>query len=300
MIKMSNDNNTGVQKSNDEISSVADKRDVYFKVLVVGSASVGKTSLLLRYVEERFETTYKSTIGASCYNKALAWSPDTNVHLQFWDLAGQDRLNHQSRVYYRDAAGALCVCDASKLETRKEVLAWKRLVDENCLQRDGSLMTPPSVMVVNKMDLYGTLDDPWIDNEPSRNNKNCTGIYDESFYGVEDPDCLLATPKTTYENLIPEHRQRYSLKGYSDSINCKVNEVSMNSGFYAGVPTSVKDNTGIDLAIEILVTEMLRRYDSDEQKERRRKIELEKDPAFQLGHEREMPVSVNKSRCNYC
>jgi small GTP-binding protein len=297
---MSNDNNLEVPVEPAVVLPSPEKRDVHFKVLVVGSSSVGKTSLLLRYVEERFETTYKSTIGASFYSKSLSWSPDTNIHLQFWDLAGQDRLNNQSRVYYRDAAGALCVCDASKLETRKEVLAWKRLVDENCLQRDGSLMSPPSVMVVNKMDLYGTLDDPWIDNEPSRYNKNCTGVHDESIYGVEDPDELLEKPKTTYEDLIPNYRHSENLKGYPDSINRRINDVSMNSGFHAGVPTSVKDNTGIDLAIEILVTEMLRRYDSNEEKERRRKIELENDPAFQLGAEIVMSPLASRSRCNYC
>lgn len=296
---MSNDNNADALAEALPVIPGKDVRDIHFKIILVGEASVGKTSLIVRYVEEKFETKYKSTIGASFYNRSIAWSPDTNIHLQFWDLAGQDRLNNQSRVYYREAAGALCVCDTSKFETRKQVLSWKRLVDENCTRRDGSLISPPSIMIVNKMDLYGTIDDPWIDSEPINHPK--TGILDESFYAeAEDPDELLPKPKTTYEELVAPHRNLERLKGYPDSINRKVNDVSTNNGFHAGVPTSVKDNTGIDLAIEILVTEMLRRYDSDQEQERRQQLASENDPAFQLGAKIGEPPAIAKSRCNYC
>lgn len=297
---MANDNDLPTPTERPLASPSRNVRDISFKVLLVGSASVGKTSLVTRYVEERFESSYKSTIGACVYTKSIPWSPDTNVHLQFWDLAGQDRLNNQVKVYYRDAAGALCVCDAAKIETRQEVLSWKRLVDENATRRDGSLQAPPSVMIVNKMDLYSMLNDPWIDNQEVQSKK----IIDESFYSglpgtIEDPDCLLSVPKTTYDDMIDVRRDKGNLKMYSETMNDKINDVAVNCGFHAGVPTSVKDNVGVELAIEILVTEMLRRYDSDEERQKREDLARENDPAFRLGEEIMQP-QPKANRCNYC
>lgn len=293
---MANDNNSSDSVGSPAVFPSAGFRDVHFKVLLVGDQSVGKTSLVTRYVEERFESSYKSTIGASFYSKSIAWSSNTNVHLQFWDLAGQDRLNNQVKVYYREAAGALCVCDAAKIETRKQVLSWKRLVDENSTRKDGSLQSPPSIMIVNKMDLYGLLDDPWIDNETSQSKFNA----DESFYtGAEDPDCLLSPPTKTYDDAIDEHRDKSALKMYPERLNRKINEVAKNCGFHGGVPTSVKDNVGVELAIEILVTEMLKRYDSEEEKQRRQDVENEASQSFQLGDAVEKP-KVQAIRCNYC
>lgn len=296
---MANDNNVPLHVEAPAVLPSRKVRDVAFKVLLVGDCSVGKTSLVTRYVEEKFESSYKSTIGACFYTKSIAWSSDTNVHLQFWDLAGQDRLNNQVKIYYRDAAGALCVCDAAKIETRQQVLSWKRLVDENSTRRDGSLQSPPSVMIVNKMDLYSLLDDPWIDNQetPKKN-------IDESFYSgaaetAEDPDCLLAVQKTTYDDMIDVRRDKSGLKMYPETINRKINDVAVNCGFHGGVPTSVKDNVGVELAIEILVTEMLRRYDSEEERQRRQEIENQADPAFRLGDEIMQPKAA-ASRCNYC
>ncbi len=57
------------------------------KILVVGDAGVGKTSLLKRYVHSQALTTYKPTIGVDFIMKVIQWDKDTIVKLQLWDIA---------------------------------------------------------------------------------------------------------------------------------------------------------------------------------------------------------------------
>lgn len=63
-------------------------RDHLFKVLVVGDAAVGKTSLVQRYSQDSFSKHYKSTVGVDFALKVLQWSDSEMVRLQLWDIAG--------------------------------------------------------------------------------------------------------------------------------------------------------------------------------------------------------------------
>jgi small GTP-binding protein len=88
------------------------------KICLLGEFSVGKTSLIRRFVEERFDETYLSTIGVHMSRKRL----DRKEHfLDFfiWDLAGGENFQVVGPNYLRGAAGAIIVCDL----TRKETLA---------------------------------------------------------------------------------------------------------------------------------------------------------------------------------
>ena len=60
-----------------------------FKVLVIGDVDVGKTSIILQYVNKRFDKEYKSTIGVDFALKTIEWDARTLVRLQLWDIAGE-------------------------------------------------------------------------------------------------------------------------------------------------------------------------------------------------------------------
>jgi len=132
-----------------------------YKVLVVGGIGAGKTSLIRRTVDNLFSTTYKSTIGVDFALKTLTKSkpgqaPGT-VFLQLWDIAGQERYSSLTRVYYRDAVGALLVCDAMQnlsesLECAKK---WKEDMDSKVQLHDGSPI--PVILCANKCDLLGNI-----------------------------------------------------------------------------------------------------------------------------------------------
>lgn len=67
------------------------RRRVALKVIVLGDSGVGKTSLLLRYVDNKFSLATKSTIGADFLSKQIDVD-DQAVNLQIWDTAGQERF----------------------------------------------------------------------------------------------------------------------------------------------------------------------------------------------------------------
>merc|ERR1712018_341992 len=97
-----------------ERNNLVEERELkVFKVLILGDSGTGKTALVRRSVHDFFTEGYRSTIGVDFSLKVLRWTEDLEIRLQMWDLAGQDRFNHLSRLYFNKAAGVLLVCDQS-------------------------------------------------------------------------------------------------------------------------------------------------------------------------------------------
>lgn len=122
----------------------------FFKVLVIGDVGVGKTSMVNRIVYNTFTEKYKATIGCEFGLKIIEINGEP-VRVQLWDLAGQDRLGGISRLYCRDANGALVVTDATREGTLEQASLWKGSVDDNVRLPDGSPI--PMVLCANKADL---------------------------------------------------------------------------------------------------------------------------------------------------
>eukprot|EP01116_Phalansterium_solitarium_P025095 TRINITY_DN9432_c0_g3_i1.p1 TRINITY_DN9432_c0_g3~~TRINITY_DN9432_c0_g3_i1.p1 ORF type:complete len:264 (+),score=103.24 TRINITY_DN9432_c0_g3_i1:624-1415(+) len=121
-----------------------------FKVLVVGDTGCGKTSVIQRYCRDVFNTSYKATIGVDFALKDIRWNKTTAVRLQLWDIAGQERFGHMTRVYYKEALGAFIVFDVTRPVTFEAVAKWKHDIDQ-CLDSAG--VSIPVVVLANKCDL---------------------------------------------------------------------------------------------------------------------------------------------------
>ncbi|RMH00825.1 MAG: GTP-binding protein [Chloroflexi bacterium] len=91
-------------------------RVIQKKVCMLGDFAVGKTSLVRRYIEGRFDDKYLSTIGVKISRKTLPRG-DHTLNLLIWDLAGGDDFSRVSASYLRGAAGAIIVCDLTRHET---------------------------------------------------------------------------------------------------------------------------------------------------------------------------------------
>jgi small GTP-binding protein len=115
------------------------------KVCLLGDFAVGKTSLIRRYVEGRFDEKYLSTIGVKISRKVLQ-RPDHELNLLIWDLAGGDDIDQLSRRYLLGAVGGLLVCDLTRPETLDIVQRYVKIMAE--VNRDSVL-----VLVGNKADL---------------------------------------------------------------------------------------------------------------------------------------------------
>ncbi|XP_033104843.1 ras-related protein Rab-21-like [Anneissia japonica] len=96
-----------------------------FKVVLLGEGCVGKTSLVLRYVENKFNDKHLSTLQASFLNKKLNIG-GKRVNLAVWDTAGQERFHALGPIYYRDSNGAILVYDITDEDSFTKVKNWVR------------------------------------------------------------------------------------------------------------------------------------------------------------------------------
>ncbi|GAA5810778.1 hypothetical protein MFLAVUS_004204 [Mucor flavus] len=137
----------------DKILTPAGNPNYYSKLVAsleaMGDLGTGKTSILRRYVQETFSTHYKSTIGVDFALKVIQHESDIMVHLQLWDIAGQERFGNITRVYYKGAVGAFVVYDVTRPKTFENVIKWKVDIDSK-VQLDGGGI--PTILLANKID----------------------------------------------------------------------------------------------------------------------------------------------------
>jgi Ras-related protein Rab-5C len=117
-----------------------------FKMVVLGYYSVGKSSLVLKYVKGEFNPDEESTIGASFLTKTI-FTRDCSIKLEIWDTAGQERYNSLIPMYYRGAQVALIVYDITSVESFETAKRW---VEELKYEKPREFVR---VLVGNKSDL---------------------------------------------------------------------------------------------------------------------------------------------------
>jgi len=103
--------------------SATGTRSHSFKVVLLGEGAVGKTSLVLRYVENKFNDKHLTTLQASFLTKKLNIA-GTRVNLSIWDTAGQERFHALGPIYYRDSNGAILVYDITDEDSFQKVKNW--------------------------------------------------------------------------------------------------------------------------------------------------------------------------------
>jgi small GTP-binding protein len=97
------------------------------KICLLGSFAVGKTSLVERFVYDRFEEKYLTTLGVKISQKLMPPVQDTDSSQMrqhsflIWDIASQEKFDSVAANYYRGASGALAVADLTRLETIGEL-----------------------------------------------------------------------------------------------------------------------------------------------------------------------------------
>jgi small GTP-binding protein len=116
------------------------------KLVLVGETNVGKTSLVTRYLFDRFDKT-SATIAAQFMLKVVTFG-GVNYKLQIWDTAGQERFRAMAPLYYRNADIALVVCDVTQQDFSSSVKYWISKLQES-ITTDANLVTS---IVVNKSD----------------------------------------------------------------------------------------------------------------------------------------------------
>ncbi|CAF2706928.1 unnamed protein product [Rotaria sp. Silwood2] len=103
----------------------------HFKILIIGESSVGKSSLMTRFVDDTFQPTFFPTIGVDFKVRTLVID-DHQCKVQIWDTAGQERFRVITTSYYRDAAGVLIVYDVTNGESFSRIRRWVDEINKYC------------------------------------------------------------------------------------------------------------------------------------------------------------------------
>lgn len=103
--------------------AAAGRESHQFKVVLLGEGCVGKTSIVLRYCEDKFNDKHLTTLQAAFLTKKLSVG-GKRVTLAIWDTAGQERFHALGPIYYRDSHGAILVYDITDEDSFQKVRNW--------------------------------------------------------------------------------------------------------------------------------------------------------------------------------
>ncbi len=149
--------------------SISKMEDYTFKIIIIGPAAVGKSSLIRRFVNNKFSLEYKFTIGVDFLSKNIVYKKDKKARLLIWDIGGQDRFKSLRRNFYDGTNGALVVFDLSRAQTFSKMKEWlsdmKKLIEVDI----------PVVLIGNKSDLISEIGEVVDRDELSQyiDNENC-------------------------------------------------------------------------------------------------------------------------------
>ncbi|TFK73040.1 ras-domain-containing protein [Pluteus cervinus] len=108
------------------------ERGIDSKIVIMGNSGVGKTSLLRRYTQNKFDPkNTTSTSGAFFVTKKVTVN-GLKVRLQLWDTAGQERFRSMAPMYYRGANAALLLYDITNASTFADIRGWLEELKKNC------------------------------------------------------------------------------------------------------------------------------------------------------------------------
>jgi len=113
--------------------------------MMLGDASVGKTSLTVRYIKGFFMQDLRLTIGVDFYSKTINFK-EKNVKLQIWDFGGEERFRFLLTQYCKGANGAFFLYDITNPKSLDHLPDWTQIIRENA----GDI---PIMLIGSKLDL---------------------------------------------------------------------------------------------------------------------------------------------------
>ena len=129
-----------------------EKKSVVKKVCLLGDGSVGKTSLIRRFVDDTFSEEYLVTIECNISTKQVSVEDESGnsaeMRMAIWDIMGHKGLTKLHKSYFTGAKGGLIVCDLTRKDTLESLDTWIEPFFE-------TVGVVPIVILANKADLKG-------------------------------------------------------------------------------------------------------------------------------------------------
>ena len=120
------------------------------KVVFLGETAVGKSSLISRFVEDKCQTNYTTTMTGAFFSKEVFYEKyKKKIKYEIWDTAGQEKYRALNKMFYQDAKVIILVIDITRKDTYQAILNyWYKELTENAPQNN------IIALAANKNDLY--------------------------------------------------------------------------------------------------------------------------------------------------
>ena len=119
---------------------------VNYKIVILGQTSVGKSSIITRFIHDKFDEFQEATIGAAFFSKTIE-NKGPPIKFDIWDTAGQERYRSLAPMYYRGAKFGLVVMDITQHDSLIDAKYW---IEELQSNNDNN---PDVILVGNKSDM---------------------------------------------------------------------------------------------------------------------------------------------------
>ena len=117
------------------------------KIMTLGNSLVGKSSFILKYIDDIFNDNYLSTLGVDFKQKEIKLKNGKKVRLRIFDTAGQERFKSASLTFIKKTDGIILIYDISNYDSFKATNGWMESI------KDNGKKDLPIILVGNKCDL---------------------------------------------------------------------------------------------------------------------------------------------------
>jgi small GTP-binding protein len=144
--------------------------DFKLKVIVIGDAAVGKTSLVKNFAQglTSFQTSTKATLGMDIFTVPLHISKSNETQLNLWDIGGGSKLSDLRSTFYPGTQGFIAVIDVTRYETFEHLTSWMAEVEKIVKKKI------PGNVLANKCDLENFQTVPYKEIEDFAKERNLT------------------------------------------------------------------------------------------------------------------------------